>query len=80
MPDIVSGLFAAGCIIFSGYLFGKCICTPSTRTTNDYYIITKEQFAEIKQKYNDTQPFISAPPEYSAPLTEPKPSAPEQQI
>ena len=81
MPDIVSGILTSSCIIFGGYLFGKCICTPNIRTTNDYYIITKEQFDEIKQKYNDVQPLISAPPpEYTAPLTESKPSAPEQQI
>ena len=79
MPDIVSGILTAGCIIFGGYLFARCICTQPIRTTNDYYIITKEQFAEIKQKYNDVQPLISAPPpEYTAPPPEPKPSAPEQ--
>jgi len=75
MPDIVSGILTASCIIFGGYLFGKCICTPNIRTTNDFYIITKEQFAEIKQKYNDVQPLISAPPpEYTAPEPAPAPA------
>jgi hypothetical protein len=80
MPDIVSGILTAGCIIFGGYLLSRCIYVSTVKTTNDYYIITKEQLDEFKKKYNDTQPLILAPPEYSAPLTESKPSAPEQQI
>ena len=74
MVDIVSGILTSGCIIFGGYLFARCVCSPTIRTTNDYYIITKDQLDEIKKKYNDTQPLISAPPEYTAPEQTPAPA------
>ena len=76
MPDIVSGILTGTCIIFGGYLFTRCICSPTIRRNNDYYIITKDQLDEFKKKYNDAQPLISAPPpEYSPP-----PPVSEQQI
>jgi len=68
MPDIVSGILTGTCILFGGYLFARCICSRTIKTTNDYYIITKDQLEEIKTKIKDTQPLISVPPpEYSAP-------------
>ena len=65
MPYVVSGLFTFGFMVISGYLITRCVvCSPAANVNRDYYVITKEQFEELKNRFNDTQPTI-APPEYT---------------